>query len=284
MVLTNAWWRGVGLMLIAAVVVTACRHGEVSVNDISVLADGMPDPASDGRLVHVSGMVRSDEMLSDPLLGIQEPVIALIRCVEMYQWQEVHHGSGLMRSQADSPRRIHYRPLWADHVIDSSEFEKASSYPNPDHMPITANVIRSTRVKLGAFDLDSEWFGQDQFAGHYPLSRAHLVHWPERLHERIDDRQPDWLYVGDPLMPRIGDLRIRVRVVREQPVSLLAVQRGDVLEPVRLEYLAAGVVGVEELLARGHKPRPHGGTAVGLAVAVLVVLISVTFRIFSTKE
>ncbi len=246
----RAWCQAVGLLLAVAIALAACRSGELSVNEVTVLADAIPVADNNGRLLYVSGVVRSEETLRDSVLGIEEPVIALISRVEMYQWQEFNHESGFSRHQAQSPRRVRYRPVWASHVIDSSAFEKASSYRNPDHMPMSSSLIRSNRVRLGAFRLDPEWIGHEQFAEHYPLSRAHLMHWPESLHERIDDRQPDWLYIGDPLMPRIGDWRIRVQVVREQPVSLLAVQRGDVLEPVGLEYLAAGLVSVEELLAQ----------------------------------
>ncbi len=44
------------------------------------------DPANEGKLVHLSGLAQTDDVLKDSDFGISEKGIKLDRTVEMYQW------------------------------------------------------------------------------------------------------------------------------------------------------------------------------------------------------
>ena len=53
----------------------------------SVAADPI-DPSVDGKLIHFSAEVRSNQGVRDPDFGIEAPALVLRRSVEMYQWRE----------------------------------------------------------------------------------------------------------------------------------------------------------------------------------------------------
>ena len=44
--------------------------------------------SNEEKLVHVSGLTKTDEVLADEAFGISENAIQLVRDVEMYQWVE----------------------------------------------------------------------------------------------------------------------------------------------------------------------------------------------------
>src|SRR5712692_4326971 len=54
---------------------------------VSVPADKV-DPASEGKLVHVSGAVKTQKPVADDQLAVQADAVKLIRNVEMFQWVE----------------------------------------------------------------------------------------------------------------------------------------------------------------------------------------------------
>ena len=54
---------------------------------VSVPADAV-NAANEGKLVHVSGAVKTGDPISDDELGVQAQAVKLVRTVEMYQWKE----------------------------------------------------------------------------------------------------------------------------------------------------------------------------------------------------
>uniref|UniRef100_A0A673L1F2 Transmembrane protein 43-like n=1 Tax=Sinocyclocheilus rhinocerous TaxID=307959 RepID=A0A673L1F2_9TELE len=55
---------------------------------VSLHPDVMLDPQNDGRLVHLSGPLRTAQPLYDPNYGVTVQAVKLQRRVEMYQWVE----------------------------------------------------------------------------------------------------------------------------------------------------------------------------------------------------
>jgi hypothetical protein len=49
------------------------------------------DPGNDGKLVHVTGDLKTTAPLNDPEFGVSVPAARLVRTVEMYQWKEDSH-------------------------------------------------------------------------------------------------------------------------------------------------------------------------------------------------
>jgi hypothetical protein len=213
------------------------------------IAGEQADPANNGRLVQLTGLAESKDRLVDPLFGIEEIAIALIREVEMFQWHErsgtVTRGPG---SGEESGVVYSYKPEWSDRLIDSNAFVKATQHSNPAFFPVRSEIWRAENVAVGAFRLNALLISQITEGEYLPLTDAHAARLPERFARRSDARQDGWLYIGDPIVPSIGDLRVRIRVVRDQPVSVLARQLDNTFEPhitargVPIEYLASGTL------------------------------------------
>jgi hypothetical protein len=200
----------------------------------SVLSVGSEraDPANNGRLVHLHGQAVSGDVLADELLGVQTTAIALIREVEMYQWREERRTETRTNTGGSQERvtTYNYKPDWSARHIDSSQFNQAGLYRNPAVFPIEAQTRRAENVSVGDFRLNSGLIGQIGNAEPLALGPEQVQALPERFRERATADHPGWLYVGDPMMPEVGDLRIRLAVVRDQPVSVLARQLDNTFE------------------------------------------------------
>lgn len=204
-------------------------EGAAAVTSIST---DVVDAANNGKLVHASGQAEATGILRDPLLGIDEPAISLIREVEMFQWSESRQTEKRVKlgGSEETVTTYSYSKDWAGRPINSNSFHDPS-HRNPPEFPIPEERFLASNVQLGAFHLNPAQIRQITRSEPYPLDKAHAANLPEAMRERADASYPGWLYIGNPNDPRIGDLRLRVEVVRNQPVSLVAQQNGSTFEP-----------------------------------------------------
>lgn len=120
---------------------------------VSVQSDKI-QAANEGKLVHVSGMLATDDTLTDSQFGITLKGIKLSRKVEMFQWKE--------KSSTKSEKQLGgsvkkttvytYEKGWSSSVIDSSGFKEAG-HNNPGAFPFESQKWYAVNVKLGAFTL-----------------------------------------------------------------------------------------------------------------------------------
>jgi hypothetical protein len=206
------------------------KEGSAAVSSIN--ADQV-DPGNSGQLVHLSGQAVSAEVLRDPVLGVAETAIALVREVEMYQWREESRTETrtTMGGAEERVTTYSYRPEWSSRHIDSARFNQAGAHRNPAGFPIESETRRADNVTVGAFRLNSALIAQIRESQPFELDAEHAANLPEGFRERANADQPGWLYIGNPMMPEIGDMRIRLQLVRDQPVSLLARQVDNSFEP-----------------------------------------------------
>jgi hypothetical protein len=228
------------------------KEGSAAVTSIS--ADQV-ELANNGQLVHVSGQAAAQDVLRDPVLGVAETAIALVREVEMYQWREDSR-TETRTTVGGSEERVttySYRPEWSSRHIDSSRFNQAAAHRNPAGFPIESETRRADNVALGAFRLNPALIAQIRQSEPFELGAEHAASLPERFRERASTDQPGWLHVGDPLAPEIGDMRIRLQVVRDQPVSLLARQVDNTFEAhttshgTSIERLMPGILSADAM-------------------------------------
>ena len=242
------WWNE-GRAVNAA---KGLKEGSAAVTSISADQVGL---ANNGQLVHVSGQAAAQDVLRDPVLGVAETAIALVREVEMYQWREDSR-TETRTTVGGSEERVttySYRPEWSSRHIDSSRFNQAAAHRNPAGFPIESETRRADNVALGAFRLNPALIAQIRQSEPFELGAEHAASLPERFRERASTDQSGWLHVGDPLAPEIGDMRIRLKVVRDQPVSLLARQVDNTFEAhttshgTSIERLMPGILSVDAM-------------------------------------
>lgn len=189
-----------------------------------------PDPANEGKLVHVSGPVRVPTPLSDPQLGIAVPGAAVLRRqVEMYQWREESRSATTTNTGGSQTTQTtySYNRAWADRPVDSTRFREAAGHANPP-MPLASQTQVASAGTLGGFRL-----GEPQLR---LLPASTQVAPAGTLRQSFDARPVSLVgqtvFVGrDPGTPVVGDMRITYFVAQPETASVVARQVGDGLAP-----------------------------------------------------
>lgn len=197
----------------------------------SVASDSV-DPANEGRLVHTTGFSKTEDTLMDDTFGVSETGIKLVRDVEMFQWQE--HSSTEKETKLggseETTTTYEYDKGWSSRAIDSNGFHSPAGHENPGTIPYEAMTMTAQRVTLGAFELSPAQV--DSLSKSEPLGVDTLppaLSKTARLHDGA-------IYIGaDPTQPAVGDVRVRFRIVRPGPVSLVAQQAGSSFSPYQTE-------------------------------------------------
>lgn len=190
------------------------------------------DPVNNQKVIYFSGKANTNDKLSDSLLNITVNAINLQRDVEMYQWQEnsqtkTENQTGGGQTQTTT---YTYKKVWADHVIDSSDFQEADSHQNPTSMPISSQTQYAKNVNVGDFSLPDDLITKISGSTSVGLSNISLASLKAKLNKPIQ-HYGNGLYVGgNPSTPAIGDLKISLSDVLPQTVSIIAQQTGNTVQ------------------------------------------------------
>lgn len=178
-----------------------------------------PDPANEGRLIHVSGAVRAEKPPGDADLNIAAPpgTLRLLRQVEMYQWQE--QTSSETRTKlgggTETVTTYNYRRVWHEGRIDSSRFRQPDGHQNPQPRH-ASRAFNAPGVMLGGFRLsDAQVSGLSGGEAFIPPGATDAG-----------------MFIGaNADAPRVGDLRITWQAIRPEALSVIAAQSGDGFAP-----------------------------------------------------
>ncbi|MDO9503499.1 TMEM43 family protein [Falsiroseomonas sp.] len=266
----------VGLLFVLAAVVLIFWNEGRAVQTAKSLAEGAgqvqtvaaerPDPAMEGRLVHVSAPVRAGGVPVDAELGVTAPpgTLRLLRRVEMYQWREERQTE--TRTQlggaTETVTTYRYTRGWAEGRNDSSRFRQPDGHENPE--PRHA---------------DRAWTAPDIRLGGFRLTEDQASQVPAR--EELAPPSGSTMFIGaDANAPRLGDLRITWRIARPEALSVVAAQRGDGFAAFRtragdaLFLLVPGQVPASEMFAQAEAAN---ATMTWLLRGGLVLLMLVGF-------
>jgi hypothetical protein len=179
-----------------------------------------PDPALEGRLVHVAGPVSAAAVPRDADLNVtpQPGTIRLVRRVEMYQWQEQTSSETRTRMGGgqETVTTYSYRRVWAEGRIDSSRFRQPDGHQNPEPRYQT-RAFNADRVMLGGFRISDAQVNQIPATTSLAVPGGHA---------------DGGRYIGqNPESPRVGDLRITWQVARPDALSVIGAQVGDGFGP-----------------------------------------------------
>ena len=137
---------------------TAKRLKEGAGAVVDVAADKV-DPANEGKLVHVSGLAETKDVLSDEAFGVSNVALRLMRTVEVYQ--TVEHSETTREKRGDKTvekTTYSYSNEWRSSPVNSAEFHDASkrSANPPAAMPFSNEDRIAANVNLGAFTLSEK--------------------------------------------------------------------------------------------------------------------------------
>ncbi len=222
----RAWPRrlaGAVLVLIALLLLGLTEHtdrlramGEDALGGFVLTGDAAkPGPASDGQLVLAVGAPEVVQPALDPQFNVSVNAPALLRKVEMFQWQETDYGG-----------RRNYEQEWFDHPVDSSKFGDPATHANPGAFPIGPARFDSPEVRVAGFKLDPALVAS--LAGVENVS-PDLSRLPPNMAATFQVRDGTLLSGSNPDHPQIGDLRISWMQIDPAQISVLARNRGGTL-------------------------------------------------------
>jgi len=205
-----------GLALVVLVVLLLRRENPAGVSDqpIAVAADTI-DPTNEGRLISVAGTLRADSQVVDTQLGVAVEAIALLRDVQMYQWQESCVAEACVQA-----------PKWSADVIDVTAFREHNAHENPGDFPFASARFEADPIRLGAFVVDPALVVATIAARDKPVGLRDIH---PNLEASFREQDGALYSEAEAHTPAIGDLRVSYRVVPAEDVILVGIQIGDQL-------------------------------------------------------
>lgn len=183
------------------------------------------DPANEGKLVHVSAVVGTQETLTDQIFGIAAPegAVQLNREVEMYQWDEDKHSETHKKAGGGTTKTTSYsyKKKWSSSKINSGSFHE-SGHSNPSQWPASQDTIRASQAKLGDFKFGPELlhYLSDQIS--VPLAGQPVTLDSLPKGAKIEG---ELIYIGENSdSPQVGDVRISFSAIPKGDASVVAEQ------------------------------------------------------------
>ncbi|MEM7536705.1 MAG: TMEM43 family protein [Chloroflexota bacterium] len=221
-VTTQSWWSRlmssfvgvlIGLLVFfASFFVLWTNEGRV---DVSEIAEGSiavnaanVDPAGQGQLVAVSGVLNSDEQIGDPDYLVPGNYIELRRSVEMYAWveekeTETERNTG---GSETTTTTYTYEKKWTSSPRDSSNFKRPDGHQNPT-LTIDDAVFTVASANVGAYRINVDDANLPS-ARELSLTSAMMT----QANARIES---NYIVQGEGTLaaPLVGDVRIQYRVI-----------------------------------------------------------------------
>jgi hypothetical protein len=207
-----------------------------------------PGPDAEGKLVLAVGAPQVLAPARDEQFGVAVDAPALVRKVEMFQWNETRFGGE--RS---------YQMDWFDHPIDASTFGNPPGHENPGAFPIGAARFDSSDVKVAGFKLAPALVrlisGAESF-------KPDLSHVPANMTATFQVHDGTLITSADPAHPQVGDLRISWTRIAPSALSVFARDRDGTLVPARdpqgnpIAQVMIGKLSLTDVLTDAPQP-PH---------------------------
>lgn len=179
----------------------------------------VPGPASNGKLVLAVGAPDVVAPARDTQFGVAVDAPALVRKVEMFQWNETRFG-GPPNYQLD----------WFDHPIDSATFNDPAGHANPGAFPIGPARFDASDVAVAGFKLAPELThlisGPESFD-------PDLSHLPSNMAATFQAHAGTLVTSANPVRPSVGDLRISWVRIAPSHVTVFARDRDGTLVPAQ---------------------------------------------------
>jgi hypothetical protein len=298
-VVTQSWFGRIGsalvgvligiLLIIASFLVIFWNEGHglhaqqslQQAEKVLVSIQGSPViPGNNLKVVYLSGLATTDDVLQDTLFGVSVKAIKLLRKVEMYQWKQSEE-TQTEKEVGGSEREVKtytYSKVWSDELLDSSNFKDPNGHQNPSTMLVSSEAWQAQKVTLGDFALPGDLVSKITFETPINLAFVDAASLNKKLQKPVE-HDDGIIYVGsDPQTPAIGDLRISLSSVVPQTVSVIAQQNGNTFQP----YMAPAGQAVELLVSGQVSPQQmiHQAEVENQMQTWLIRLVTLLMMIF----
>lgn len=205
--------------------------------------------ANEGKLIHFTGEAAAEGPVTDPVFDISAEALKLRRTVEMYQWEESSKAEKTQKlgGGEETTTTYTYAKVWSTSLIDSSQFQAPEGHKNPQGMAAESETFEAEGIHVGDFDLPPRLVALIDNYSPRPVTQEEAKAAAERHDAPLQLTMGGVLYFGaDPAKPEIGDLKITFEEAPAGPVSVIAAQVRNTLEP-----FSVGKLGTIELLKTG---------------------------------
>ncbi|MGH8113497.1 MAG: TMEM43 family protein [Rhodanobacteraceae bacterium] len=176
-----------------------------------------PGTASNGQLVLAVGAPDVKAPARDAQFGVAVDAPALVRKVEMFQWNETRFGG-----------QRNYELDWFDQPIDSSTFNNPAGHANHGAFPIGPARFDAPDVTVAGFKLAPELIRMI----HGPESfDADLSHLPANMAATFQPHDGTLVTSTNFARPQVGDLRISWMCIAPAHLTVFARNRNGTLVP-----------------------------------------------------
>ncbi|XP_033745885.1 transmembrane protein 43-like [Pecten maximus] len=218
---------------------------------------------NNGKLVHLTGKLSTERVLTDATYNIAVHAVHLRRTVEMYQW--VEHQSKTEYNEGSHTRTettYTYSQEWRTDLVRSEQFDNEFSHRNPTSMAVQSKTQTAHLVKVGQFQLSSGLVAK--IANFKPVDQD-LINKPEDPNIHVLDGL--FIHSLKPMNPQVGDLRVKFEYAGlsgqsmmgdAETVSIVARQLGSELKSYstvagdNLEFLYPGAVSAKAIFSKEH--------------------------------
>jgi len=177
----------------------------------------------DGKLVHLTGVVTTEERLLDQEFAIDVNALKLRRIVEMYQWKENKETTEKKKvgGSVEKTTTYTYEKTWSRSLINSDGFKIPEDHVNPAAMLYNSYDKSVGIANIGEYQLPESFIGRISNYKKYPVADLDMEN-----AEVIDAGSSVYLGEGSVASPSIGDLKIRFEIVEPGEYSMVAQMNG----------------------------------------------------------
>lgn len=232
------------LMIIGAIVLLWWNEGR-AVKTAKGLEQGQEEviqsegtilhPENENKLIYVSGLVETNDTLSDPAFNVKENVLRLKRSVEMYQWSEYSESKKKKKigGGEETTVQFKYKQVWSSSLINSGQFKLPEGHINPQSIPFAEYDRFADKIQLGSFTIPSNL--KNGLSSFNPTKINSIDTSQIKNATIIDDGVNSHAYIGDGSIgqPLIGDVKISFAAVSNGDYSIVAKQVKNTFEPFK---------------------------------------------------
>lgn len=170
---------------------------------INPYRDTIKSPDYEGKLIHLTGQLKTLEALGETSYNILVQAVKLRKIVELYQWHEDYTENKFAPDEGDT-RNYYYYKEWSESLIDSRSFHSLS-HQNPRKKPMESKIVTAEKAYIGGFEICDE--AKDMFNSWIDIT---------------SDTRPDdyfikmhggaYYHTEDLFELQIGDMRVRFQL------------------------------------------------------------------------
>jgi len=226
---------------------------------ISVAEDKV-DTANDGKLVHITGLATTEDVLEDNEFGISANAIKLKRDAQMYQWKEAKKTKQRKKTGGGTTTKTTYSYVkaWSDKIISSANFKQPEDHTNPTGMAYAGKQYTAKNVTLGAFNLSQTLIGKIHHFEDVDIQDS-ASQLPVGLQDKVKIHDDSYYMGKTPESPEIGDIKISFKIIKPLKVSVISKQIGKTFEPYnskasgQIELLQIGTLSADNMFETAKK-------------------------------